>query len=412
MRKSVTISIADQALLSAATFAVNLALITLSEPAQFGRFVIGLSLLYIILSLQNALIVAPLSVFVPGTAKHRRLRLLRVFTSMDIVVVCGGAAAALAIGAILGFAGLELLALVAMIVFGLHRELARHVAIALGHITRFLIIDIVFIAVSAGAIAALWRVMAPEIACFTGIALGNAISACLIRVPLYRDFGRLRRRISEYRAYWPKTRWSLLGAGSTEAQTRLHVFLIEIFRNAAAVGTVQAGRVLISPVSLLAMAWGRVARPKLAGMLGVGRERQAFVLLHGGLRLIAFAAMCYFALLYFVWDIIENTVFQGRYPDIGWIVVAWCAYGAIEAPVRCLNNFYQAQQRFRELAIAGLCAAILASILLLSLMIPAIPVIAAVGCLLAGEIVMGLWLTAKLYITRPVEARTAEVTHG
>lgn len=412
MRKTVATSIIDQGLLSAATFAVNLVLIVQAEPAQFGRFVIGLSLFYIMMAVQNALVVTPVSVFIPGESEARKRHILRVLASVDLLVMLGAVTLAALAAFAMGFAGGVLMAMCAMIAFGLWRELARHAALACGDIRRFFILDVLFIAFSAVGVATLWRFTAPELACFAGIALGNIASLLLVRVPLGRDILHLPQLLNDYRAFWPKTRWSLLGAGSSEAQIRLHVFIVEILKNSAALGTLQAGRVLISPVSLLAVAWGRAARPKLAELLKAGDDVNARAVLHGGIALTMVAAGGYFTALYVAWDWIESLLFRGRYQDIGWIVLAWCCFGVLEAPVRCLNIFLQSQQRFRELAIIGVIAAITASALLLCLAFPGVPVIAAIGCLIAGELIMGAWLIKALYWRPSMRAPHIEVGHG
>uniref|UniRef100_UPI0013D35418 hypothetical protein n=1 Tax=Klebsiella pneumoniae TaxID=573 RepID=UPI0013D35418 len=59
-----------------------------------------------------------------------------------------------------------------------------------------------------------------------------------------------------YRTFWVESRWSLLGAATTEAQYRGYVFAVESFRGAATLGAVQAGRALMGPMQLLANAWG------------------------------------------------------------------------------------------------------------------------------------------------------------
>ncbi|MEO8411787.1 MAG: hypothetical protein ABI478_14565, partial [Propionivibrio sp.] len=80
-------SISDQALVSAFNFALNLLLIKLWSPQDFGVFAIVAATSLFAIMLQNALVSTPLAVHLPATADAGEQDLLRrVFGAANLLL--------------------------------------------------------------------------------------------------------------------------------------------------------------------------------------------------------------------------------------------------------------------------------------------------------------------------------------
>lgn len=405
MRRAVIVSAVSQGLISGLMFAISLALIVYATPAEFGGFVIATALLYLSLSVQGALVVTPISVLLPGVADGKKTEILSVLSTFAAVLSIGLSIISMAIAGGLG-GGLDMcFAVAALVVTGLQRDLARGTAMALGEIRRYLLIDGIAVGTAAIAIVGLWQVLPQPLPAIVGLAIGNGIGVAVSGPQMHRRFDRIRRLGADYRQYWHLSRWALVGASAAEAQARIHVFAVEILRSTAAVGTVNAGRVIVSPVLLLAQAWGKAALPRLSERVRSGDEIGAIGVMRGGLFFVGAVAALYFIALWIAWPQIEARIFQGRYEGIETLVVAWCVHAALGAPLVCMSMLLQARRRFRDLAIVEIVFAVMTAVLLTSLVFD-VSLAWAVICLIAGQIGLGLWMVKA--IREPGKSRVME----
>ena len=84
VNRHIVISIIDQMLISAMMFAINLLLIGLAGAENFGRFIVVLSAYFLTYGAQNALILLPVNVLIPGAGKGARRRKMRMLATVDI----------------------------------------------------------------------------------------------------------------------------------------------------------------------------------------------------------------------------------------------------------------------------------------------------------------------------------------
>jgi len=376
MRGTIALSIVDQAVISGTSLLISLALITAAEPAAFGRFALATACFFVLAGVQNALVGTLISTRSFRQADDLKAAMLRDLATVDLLVVAFGGAATGLLALAFGFDMAGAVASVAMVMAGLWRELARTVWMSDGEVRASAIMNAAAALATIPAIGALWFVAAPEVACLGGMAIGMAVAALALGPRLHRAPHAIGAAMRAYRRYWALTRWSLLGALSSEGKTRSYVFAVEAFRGTAAIGMVQAGRVLISPVALSAMAWGRAMRPRIAAHLRHGEQAEAMAIVRQGAVILT-----------------EAAVFKGRYPGIGAIVALWSVFAAVSGPVLCLSTLFQAMERFRELALLqlGVTVGVVAAMMVLAL---PVALGSAVMVLVAGEIAIAGLLVA------------------
>lgn len=391
MKKSISISLLDQALLSAFNLLLNLALIRFAGTVEFGKFTIVATFILVFSSIQNALTNLPISVLLPARPETEHAGLLSDLVSFDALTRIAMALAVLMACAWIDHDPLFLVAAAAAVYSTLTRETMRAICVARGRIDQCFAIDAVAVAVSAVAAGMLALTMAPQTACLAGIATGNLAAALVYGGRLLPKRLPYAEAIARYRSYWPDTRWSLTGAAATEAEYRAYVFALQGFRGTAALGNVQAGRLLMGPLNLFAQAWGRVARPRMAAALAGANGAVALKILWQGLALVLVIAATYLACLYLAWSWLEPVIYRGKYTDIGLIAAAWAVYTLLNVAQICIGILVQAAYRLRELAYVSIGAGLVSLLLLLALAsnVHAVYAVLAITC---GEVVGLVWL--------------------
>ena len=89
MHRSVGIALIDQALLSLFNLGLNLVLISLAAPVEFGRFIFASAVVLLMTSLQNALVATPLAALIPGRTSEQQAATATTIISADVALRWG-----------------------------------------------------------------------------------------------------------------------------------------------------------------------------------------------------------------------------------------------------------------------------------------------------------------------------------
>ena len=396
MKRRLILSVADQAIVSAFNFGLNLFLIRMAAPQEFGLFAIVTAASLFSTMVQNALVNTPLSVHLPiAPDDARRTRLLRVFTAANalltlLVVTIGGLTLALWLGS-----GQSMTALSACLYLASQfvREYYRALMAVEGRLASLFRTDLACIVLAVSALAALFvldeaqRPILPSVFLIVGLAgTISIVPACIASARL----GSLRALIADmrqvFRDQWHEIRWSLLGVITTEIQNRGYVYIAAAVFGPAAVAQLQAGRILFGPLNLLSGAWARGARPQLAGLIGHADASGFDAMLGRAMRGFALFNLLFLAGLWMVWPLLSPLVFHGKYPDLEYLVAAWGIANIAFQCRSCLGIGVQAMRRFRELTMATIAGAAV-SLVLTAAACYAGQAIWLIGPVIAGECV-------------------------
>lgn len=411
MKRAVFLSIFDQGMISAFNLLLNLAFIAHATPSEFGRFALVQAIAFFALSAQNALVIMPLNYLVPGRPAAEANQQLSMLTSANIALI----AACLPLGLIFTYAiaadpTLSLVILGYFVVM-LAREYTRNVLIVGGRMAGALAYDVAAIVVSALLVLLAWQWLPPVTATLLGVAGANALVLLIGRIELHWNAGAFLAHLRSYGAVWKETRWALQGALQNEVEARSYVLMVEGWRDAAALGALQAGRTVMSPLLLIAPSWRRIARPRLVEHFQHGRTDAALKLLWAGALVIAAAAIAYAIVLQLAWPLFEAHVFTGRYSDMQPIVWSWWLYAVVVGLAGVATTMLEALRQFRALAALGFGLAVLIVLLLAGLIANGFD-LATVVLALAGahalELLVLIILVARHFLARPstAEGRT------
>jgi O-antigen/teichoic acid export membrane protein len=405
VKRSVAISIADQGMLSLFNLGLNACLVAVATPLEFGHYVYAGTVVLVLTSIQNALVATPLSVVYPRRSAADQVDLRAVILGFDVLFQIVAGCLAVALCMLTETDPWFLTATAVLVIATLARETQRNLAIADGRVTDLLRIDAVSVAISIAATPLLWIFARPSVAALAGCAAGSVAAVWLAGYKRATGEPRLgiRSMIAGYTPLWADTRWSLVGAATTEVQNRAYVFMLEVFRTARDIAEVQAGRLLMGPLPLLVGAWTRIARPALARCIEAGDRRGILRIVGFGLAGMVGAGIVFAGVLYTMWPLIERTIFRGRYPDVAIMTAAWTIYTLLMISHMVLSAPLVAGLRLRELSQVTVATALLSVVALLGLALPTSPLY-AVGVGIVCELIALSWiavLVRRMFLALP-----------
>ena len=367
LHRDVAVAMLDQALLSIFSFALQMLLIRIWSPDQYGVFALFANALLTLSSVHSGLFTTQYAVLVPQARDQDERRWLRTTIFSWNVLYC--VAASLAVSLIIQGVISDLTAhrlVVGTLYFGasLLREYTRVVMISEGRGATALWTDLVGLLVALLMIALFFRFLAqPDIwQILLSLAIGSAISVA-IEILIHRNlyplsFGsEVRRRYADI--FRRHVMWILVGIATTEVQLRALLFLLGAWYGLATVGVVQAGMILFRPIGVLWFAWSRVMRPVFARAYAEGDDAAAARLSHLSAAAFLVGPLILLAALWLTWPLIDHYVFSHRYPGVGHAVTFWGLVMIVSFVRGTYSVRLQGQARFRELSHLSLIAAFL-----------------------------------------------------
>jgi len=257
---------------SAAHFVVQVMMLAILTPAEFGSFAFLLIVVQFGSGLSNALVTTPYTVEVSSHAQPRRDMQAMFFAANGLLTIAFAAFVYL-IGSLVGdglwthlFALYALLSMLRW--FGRAHNYAMLRPVASG------ISDIVYAVALVAMVAALaWAgrlgLDSLAVAFIVATLLGGL---CLGAEFLARQFSlRGLAQLPAYGAIWKgQSRWTLLGVGTTEATSNVHSYLVTLLAGPAAFAPIGAAALFVRPVLLSVTSLMQLEIPILGRALASG----------------------------------------------------------------------------------------------------------------------------------------------
>jgi len=312
------IATVDQGLLSATNFIIAVLLIQSVPKADYGYYSIALPVSLFLSSLQDAVVNTPLTVLLASKKGAARRDYVASLCYGQFLVVLPAAGTGLAVLAVLRFPGLDptVKAIAAALCISsaglLYREFLRSYLFAEEDPLTVLKMDAFYVAIFLCLISILYLFSGIRVAT---VFLLTGASALLAALP----FGRARGwrfpppSISKsFGENWLFGKWALLGVCVTHAQSYSYLYLLGIFSGSVAVADVSAARLLLMPLMLLQVGWGKIAIPHGSRLREEGQAHRFFKeqVLSSLLFLVAVAA--YVALLLALSEPLQRHLLTGK----------------------------------------------------------------------------------------------------
>lgn len=360
-------ALASQALLSAASFGVALLLIRNTSDLQYSYYILVSGVILLAVSLQNSFI-APAMInrmtrLSPAECGDLTGGLYREQQRVIAAAVVTAAAIALAFWLTHLLDGQTLLLVLAALVattMALRREFFRMVLLAYRRAYEVLRGDVIYCVLLVTGV--LLSTSSPVPAAAAALALGLAalvaallLSRALRRLEAWNAFGvpGILRQIA------PLGTWSTAGAAIHWSFNQGYTFLVAATLDVAAIAAIAATRLLAMPVNLLTTGIGSLMLPLVSRWLNVSgapvvlRRLCWFALGIGG------AAVCYFAVLWFLRDWVFGVLLNKQFAQRDQLLMLWSASFVVMAVNQQLLWLLVARERFRWLTSLGMVSAVL-----------------------------------------------------
>jgi O-antigen/teichoic acid export membrane protein len=410
--RELTLSTLDQALLSAINLAIAVLFIRFAPKEEYGCYTLVNGLVLLVGGVQAALVTTPLTANgarLVGAAQEQFVAVvLRLQTLLGL-----GFAALLAAGIWLhgagGGAGAGLLAVgAALAALGTWmREFQRTAQFLRGHTGRVLACDVLFAALAASGLLALWlahgALSAASVLAVVGLAaLAPGLGLLALGAPR-GPAGEARRVV---RLLIEQGKWTLPGMGVTWGQNTGYAYVVALLAGSAAVAEVAAARLFIMPVNLLVTAWGRTFMPRLGALhRDRGLERVRALCRRSARALVALGVLYLVALAGF-FALGGARLLPAKYGGLGLLVAAWGAFVVANTVRSVASVTLLSQASFRAVFHFSVVAAA-ASLALTVVLVRLCGTVGAVWGLCGGEVILA-WLSWGAL----GRARPAEVAYG
>ena len=368
------ISAIEQALWSVLNLGVNLLLIRLAAPAEYGTFAFWANVGFVLTSIQNALTVCHLQVLAPSDPLDApRLGVERIMHGVTIAYMAVVALAALATTSLLRNGGSPLGATAAALflpafvlqqyiralAFTRDRPFVAAMQTAMVLVSAVALLGVAFLARAMTA----ERILLSLGLSYAGVGIVGAVLATR------RQWAGMEwRTLAKFGDYVRQSAWVFLGVTSTELLTRFYAFVVAGWYGPIALASLAATQQLLRPIPLLASSWSLVARTDLARRREAGDwggiARITGMTAIGGAVVAAAWALVIFA----GWSLISRHLFGGKYADDGWMVLLWGVAAAIGFGQQVVSAALQALRAFKPLALANAAASVVAAGAILAIM--------------------------------------------
>ena len=397
------LSVGAQAMVSGFHFALNLLLLRLVTPYDYGVFAFAFVMAMFASAVNNALISTPLTVYTPIIDdEDERLQQEAMFSTLNLllfsVLLIAGIAYALNSG-LPSTVGIGVTVFVAV-------YSARHYSRSVGYARMRPLItasgDAMYVISGVIIVTSLFLITDTLSTGHVLMALAAA-NLCAMLVERVRLHGFQKRwfllsRISSYSKVWEQSRWALAGSLTTLFLAQAHSVIITSTNGPNAYAPLAAGFVLFGPVRVALLTWQNMVKPELAVDLSKSRHlavrQQIITTSIAMVGAVIALALC----LWLGWQWIYAFLYAEQYSDqpMALIVGLWSVIAVFAASYNAPAAALQAMRDFRVLAIASIYGAIISGVLVSITLYLYKPETTLLG-IFAAEVFMAFYLTYILY---------------
>ncbi len=383
-------SIVDQAMLSAANFAVGMLLIRYTPADQYGYYILAFNTMMLLTTLQGTFIGTPLVIRLPALDPDARRHWIGGLLRDQMRLGAAGAVIALATTAALWSAGVldqtstwVVLAALVLVLAALYREYLRGILLMLRRPHVVLAADALYVTgLLAGSLLAVISPAPAAIALLAG-ACSALVGARWLRKRMAADIdaaaptGRLREiaRVGIWAASGGVIYW-LFNQG--------YNFLTAATLDLAAVAALAASRLTLMPINLLSAGMQKQLAPIASGWLHEFGARRTLRRLLGFSVAMGAMTLCYAAVLWLGRDWIFLDLMRKEFPQRDTMLILWSALFLLSVMREPVMLIPVLRQRFKTLTVGTLGCAVLALVISYFGMLAWGPMGAIVG-ILAGE---------------------------
>lgn len=325
-------SVIDQAWLSALNLLLGLVLIRWATKDDYGLY----AQLYVAglfaVSMTESVLINPLTTLAPRLSAAQRERFIvelatvQRYGAWGLGLVFGGGAYVILRWQDIAAAAPVALAFGGYVTTTAWREFQRGLGFVRGQPGQVLRTDLIFGGLVLAGVATLVLAAHTSLpAVLLVLTVANLVawwlSPAIARLP-----ARARARRAALARIWRRGRLGLPGALSSWLANYSYLYLAAAWLGVAAAADLNAARLLLMPISLLVVAWSRVARPQLSHHLHHHQRSELTHLLVVSCVALTTLAGLYLGILWWALPWLQHTILGPDYATVQGLVLPWGLY--------------------------------------------------------------------------------------
>ena len=403
--KSLT-SIADQIIISGLNFIIGLALIRYATKENFGLYSQLFAVALLATTLLDSVIGTALTTICGRLRSDQTYQLL--YRAIALQFVASGALAIIAgIGVYIFDASYEVssnnfilaLSFFAYILTLGIREYCRTAFFILSKPELTLTVDFAFFVVTfVGVIVIILNnSMTVENILFI-LSIAN-FSGFYYKLKILTENADRHQKIHIYIAdvknLWELSRWAFIGSIVGWVGNNGYIYLASTILGVAALADMNAARLVLIPISIVGVAWTKVARPVMGQIIAISDWRELRIFMYRSIIAIEIFAILYSIIIFKTFPWMSENFFGEKYGNIIELIILWAIYYSIYVARNVGTTLLISYGEFRMLFFQGMVslpALLIACIFLM-------PIYGIQGALYA-MIIVELWdmLVSFLYM--------------
>ncbi len=321
----------DQAWVSLLNLSIALVFVRFGEKSEYGIFVMLMSLVYLVQSFQNALILSPLATLLPAAEEKEKATIKATALKAQTAFLMAASMIATT-GFIIYdlFANdriqVELIAAFVIAVAGISiREGMRSIQYCQGRAADALKANILY----GGSLIILLALnfLLGEVDA-TSMLLLTGAAAIFPFVLLRESPGDLSFSKATWNRFWNFGRWGMIGASLTWFNLYAYPLVVGFRSDVESVAEINAARLFLTPFAVGITAWSNLYRPKISGWFSTGHREAVRRLSLVSIGSALFCLGIFSLPLVFAYPLLES-VLGDQYSGLRWVVFAWVAFFSV-----------------------------------------------------------------------------------
>jgi O-antigen/teichoic acid export membrane protein len=397
------VSVGAQAVVSGFHFSLNLMLLRLVTPYEYGVFAYAFVLAMFASAINNALIATPLTVYTPIIKdSEERASQESMFSTLNLLLFTTLVLAGLIYSWVSNLESSTTVGVTAFVAVYAARQYSRCVGYARLRPLVPAAGDIAYVVAGVTLVAALvYSLDSLAIGhVLMALAAANCFAMLVERLFLH---GRHHQwltiaKLGGYGEIWKQSRWALIGSLTTLFLAQAHSLIITSTHGPDAYAPLAAGFVLFGPVRIALLTWQNMVKPELAVALSESRIAAVQSQIKRTSLLMGLAVILLGVTLFLAWPWLNDFLYARRYADqpMARIVGIWSVITFFAAIYNAPAAALQAMRDFRVLAMASMYGAVLSGTTVWLTLYWFKPETTLFG-ILAAECFMAIYLTRVMH---------------
>lgn len=394
------LSVGAQAIMSGFHFGLNIFLVRLITPDNYGIYAYAFVLSLFASAVNNALISTPLTVYTPVVKdEDERHKQEAMFSTLNLMLFVSLVLMGVAYGFMSEVARPITLSVTLFVAVYSARQFSRSFGYARLKPLITASGDIAYVIAGISFIAIIMLSNDNTLTVSQALLSLAAANMVAMFIERWRLHGLNRRwltfaNIKNYGHVWTQSRWALIGALTTLFLGQAHSLIVTWADGPKAFAPLAAGMVLFGPVRIALMTWQNMVKPELAVALSENQGEAVKKQIKKTAALMAAAVVALGICLWLAWPQIHHVLYSKQYSDqpMGYIVCVWAVITLFAAIYNAPSAALQAMRDFRVLAMASVYGAVISGVLVTVLLYAFNPE-STLLAILAAECFMAVYLT-------------------